>query len=233
MAVSSLSSLKIEQHTKPTDVVVTSSKLTCEEIGYVFDNVLEKNANSAIEYAEELPGTTDRFRVAMETKGDIEYKCSTCTYLFTMEHSCASLPKCPKINIKLSFSSIFIAVHCILENAESLRGCDHVAPYSDFLGAHVTSNVHIASQHLDNFVPDLLNRRYLLEIPAGKNLLSKCLNSLDLRIDETGKITPVVTFKKKSNRYLTSTVATNVLLQFIPYFLLSCLCSFLRNTCRE
>ena len=62
--------MKIKQYTKPTEVVVTSSKLTCEEIHVVFDNLLGKNVNSAIDHAEELPGTEDKFKVVMETKGN-------------------------------------------------------------------------------------------------------------------------------------------------------------------
>ena len=95
---------------------------------------------------------------------------------------------------------IILALQYVLSQKKRITRCDSIAPYSEFLGLHVTSGVHKKTQELGNFVSDPLLLHYYLNVPSGHQKLAELLKAQGMSLAKDGGITINHTLSKKNDR---------------------------------
>ena len=101
---------------------------------------------------------------------------------------------CPRYNF------IVAALLYILTQKKQILRCDSIAPYSEFLGLHITSGAYRKTQELGNLVSDPLLLHYFLNVPSGHQKLGEHLRLQDMVLAKDGQITINQTTSKKNDR---------------------------------
>ncbi|XP_067934852.1 protein mono-ADP-ribosyltransferase PARP14-like isoform X2 [Watersipora subatra] len=92
------------------------------------------------------------------------------------------------------------ALEFVLTQKKLIRRCETLAPFSEFLGLHVTSGVHKKREDIANFVTDPMLLHFVLKVPEGQKKLSEFLHAKGMVMSDDGVITVSPATSKTNDR---------------------------------